>query len=1037
MSARNEPREIYEQYPGPHILYAAKIPPRPNLFDEVDFGTPLTADNAFLARRFWQEPDNHLKRAWENHQDRPYTRANDDPELDMHVLAHNVYEHLMSSPFIPISREDAEANWVNEHLNEVYNGIQGLDSLRELVYVSGRNVQDGTQWTQAKLKLELESRGLPAGGRKAEQQERLWRFEVDQLVGVLKQSNLNHWGISRTGPILSPATNTRLTALDMYTTAIWLNPYNPTYWTSRAYCHYMQGFFDLAIGDAYRSELLCEVLTTSTQRNRRPGFYTRVWDAVQMHMMAGCKIQKIPATPEVIRMRKANGINYFIPTLLNANHNIISLSLAAMNCWDDFDLQMEQHKRRNLQFRDIEVPKKRMMVVESIIKEMSERREKPTTEHPPLYGHEWMQGWVSGAPRYPYQQADVNREADRFVAEVNTNVFTISNHAIMTPNLCEVRPLGAKDGASNGLGVFARAAIKKGTLIHYEEPVIRGHLHPNILEQDTTRLEADNPRCDNCKAPINRSHVTHIQANWGYIKGTVPNPNGVNHSLTCWCLNMIHGRPWGIRNDMISPLYCPNNHLRGPGIARSCRDIAEQIFAPDQFKDVDWNWLQDSMRAPINEWQGQDYYVAHHEKQGTFLSLLFKNVIEITLRRREEDPNLLPHEINELVMLESGTDTDEPWRDSWFPFTMSGNIRVPFDILSSLGVDIFREFSFDTWALQLVLRKLLINAVVWDPARRGKGAMFTKTDGLKTEPIPPLQKQMLARKENFASINPSISDLYLFPGLSMFNHACRRKENATWGYSNTEVQNRVLVYAAKDIKADEEIRIPYQDQYLPGRLPNRLERQALTLFGKNCNCDQCTATGSGTKSYKVGKYVKETMAQKLARYAAASGSGGGSGYRRGAGGGAAGAAGPGGDGGGGAFGAGAVGAAGAAGGPGKGGGGAFGAGPVAGPGGGGPRRFTRPPPIKAGGFGGDAAADEADDDAGESKVVIIRPQVPRASQNPPYDENLAELVAEVYKNYPQFQNKRSWEATASTPRSQRETATTEDDDGDVGMKDAS
>jgi hypothetical protein len=1011
-------KSVFEQAPGPGIVHPAHIPPKPTLFDEVKFAPALTEDFAYLARRFWQEPDNHLAAAWRNHPTRPYPRAENDSDADMHVLAHNVYEHLMSNPFLPQSREDAVTNYTAERLDKVYNGIRGLEGLNQNVLIRGENIQDERKWTVAKLKFELKARDLDDKGLKAELQERLWRYEVDLQVPVLRQSNLKNWGINRTMPILSPATSTTLSALDLYTSAIWLSPYNPTYWTSRAYDYYLRGFFDLAIGDAHRSDLLCEVLTTATQRNKRPGLYTRVWDAVQMHIMAGGKMKGDRNLPEIIRMRKANGINYFIPTLLNANYNIISLCLAAMNCWDDFEIYLAQHERRNLQFRDIDVPKKRKMVVDPIIAEMATRRARPTNNHPSRYGHEWMSGWVSGAPRYPYQQADVNRLDTEFLRALNANVFTIGD-ATMAPNSCEARPVTKKDGTPNGLGVFARRAIKAGALIHYEEPVLRGHLLPNLPDGDKTQLDADNPRCENCKSVINPAHMAHLIANWPYITGARPNPGGVNHALNCHCLSMLYADNEGARNDIVSPLYCHGNDTKGPG-AKQCKDLAKELWAFGN-RNIRWGWLHDCMRAPIEKWNGKDYFVAHHEKHGTYLSLLLKHVFELTLHRREHkppttektdfgaaaapagaiydedetnDPSLLAHEINELLMLETGTDAGEPWSESWFPFTMSGNIRVPFDILTALGVDIFHDFSFDTWVIQLVLRKLLINAVPWCPKRRGKGSMFRQHDGFKNVPFPHQQDNMRDNKITFSALKPSVTDLYLFPGLSLFNHSCRETENATWAY-DTAVQNRVVVYATKDINADEEIRIPYQDLCLPGVI-KAVEPQAVRLFGKNCNCDQCTETGDGSKSDSAAKSLLRNMEQTIASYKQASGSGSGAGT--------------------GGRAAGRVGA-----GAGK----AFEA--VFGSGAGGDK----------GGYVDGDGANDVPCGFRASKPVTIRPNVQNYARGddgtlPSGNKRLEEAVKAVYQHFPEYQSKDTDESEA--PWSDQ--STEEDEDGDIVLDDA-
>jgi hypothetical protein len=927
---------VFNAVPDQNILHPAHLPPKPALFDEVKFAPPLSEDSAYLARQFWQEPDNHLGTAWKGHQSRPYVRPDDD-EPDMHVLAHNVYEHLMSNPFLPQSREDADINYTNEGLDTVYNGVQGLRALTENMFISGKNIQDEAQWTIATLKVELKSRGLSEGGRKADLQERLWRYEVDQQAPVLSQSDLNKWGINRNTPILSPATSTTLNALDMYTSAIYLSPYNPTYWTSRAYDHYLRGFSDLAIGDAHRSNLLCEVLTTATQRNKRPGLYTRVWDAIQMHIMAGSKLQNTRDLPEIHRMRKANGINYFIPTLLNANHNIISLCLASMHCWDNYELHLAEHKRRNLQFRDIEVPEKRKKVLDPIIQDMLARKEKPQGRYPSRYPHEWMAGCVSGRVRYPYQQTDVDRRDPNFLRVLNANVFPNANATMAAGGLCEARAK-TRNGTPNGLGVFATGVIPAGSIIHYEEPVIRSHILPNKLKGDKTNEKLDYPRCENCKASISSQALNHLKRSWPFITGAEPNPNGISHPLDCGCSCMIYAYNKGGRNDIPAPVFCHNNISKGPG-AKMCKDIALECWAFGN-RDIEWGWLYDCMRAPIFQWNGRDYFSSHHEKHGTHLSLLLKHVFELTLHRREhrtpppatsaapvvpnspaapaagpasivpfpvavavpvvapaartasanpdddkiKDPNLLAHEINELLMLETGTDADAPWENSWFPFTMSGNIRVPFDILSALGVDIFRDFSFDTWVIQLVLRKLHINAVPWSPSRRGGADMFTKNDDHNDEriPYPHEQESMRAGGQSFSKLRPSITDLYLFPGLSMFNHTCRGSENATWAYDSV-VQNRVVVYATREINANEEILLPYRDLPFPGLPASDIASiSALQMFGRSCECDQCTATGEGSKRQHAAETAKILREERGRHQGKASGSGTGAGPSTGA-----------------------------------------------------------------------------------------------------------------------------------------------------------
>ncbi|KAJ5817538.1 Tetratricopeptide-like helical [Penicillium robsamsonii] len=839
-------RRLYETLPGGDIVHPPSFPKRPDIFNRAPLAPALTEDNAFLARRFWQQPDESLERAWKAHANRPYTRAPDDEESVMHALAHNVYEHLMSNPLLPISRENARARFTEEGLDETYNGVQGLDAMKQKVFVHGLNVRDPDLWTKDALTEELTSRGLSTNGRKTDLQRRLWEYECDERFGVSKQSNLSHWGIHREPrPVMSPATRTDMSALEMYTAAIKLSPYNPTYWNSRAYCHYLLGHFDLAIGDAYRGELLCEVLTTATQRNKRPGMYTRVWDAIQQHLMMELKIKGVPMTREVLQMRKANGVNYFIPTLRNALHSITSLSLAALNCWDDFDDHMHGQLQRPLPYRDVSVPKKRMTVSARVKEEIAQRRDIPSTLHPSLYGHEWSRGWISGADKYPYDQADVKRESPHFINALNANLFIINaSVGRFSQRTCQVRPL-TKDNCFNGLGVFATANIKAGTLIHYEEPVVRGNLIPNKLLDDESQDTLHVPRCDNCQTLIDPDEVQHIEDNWDSIQDPAPDP-GWRHQADCVCLDMMCkctdvGYFRATRGGL---LFCSSNDAISDGMAPHCLSIARETYHFQEFCGLDWGWLHDSMRPNKVTWGGSQYFTHTNERHGTVLSLLLKSVFELTLHRRQEDPNLFAHEINELLVLEAGTDTNEPWKDTWFPFTLAGNIQIPFDILFNLGVDIFCDLSFDTWVIQTVLRKLLVNAVPWEHARRGANPTFTDRDGPKPVLHPTLQSRMRDRHEDLSAMEPSFGNFFLFPGFSMFNHSCRPFENALWGYDD-KVPNRVVIWANKDIKAGEEIRVPYQRYRIadPVGEDSDLNMHAVQLFGKNCECPRCQGRG--------------------------------------------------------------------------------------------------------------------------------------------------------------------------------------------------
>ena len=131
-----------------------------------------------------------------------------------------------------------------------------------------------------------------------------------------------------------------------------------------------------------------------------------------------------------------------------------------------------------------------------------------------------------------------------------------------------------------------------------------------------------------------------------------------------------------------------------------------------------WEWLHEQL-SPRNREDPDGWprgSARRFDEHGTILSLLLLDVFDRTLllRTTEANSHIQPHEIDEMLPLCGGEDLPE----QYFPFTYSANIVVPYDILLNLGVNIFREMDFDTWSIQIVLRKLLLNLVPWDKWRR-------------------------------------------------------------------------------------------------------------------------------------------------------------------------------------------------------------------------------------------------------------------------------------------------------------------------------
>ena len=813
----------FKSAPPHNTVKPPVFPPRPDLFDEVEWAPFVTPGDAKLARRLWDLPNSILGNAIAA--DGPFPRPNTEAEAeaqDMHALANNVYEHLMQNHLRPPSEEEWEKQWRDMMLSDRTWSMQTIFApIKELlsqgsdgpILVNGQDVLTAPWWTMPRLREELRNRGLSESGRSIDLRRRLYDNEREiRGYSHLPRSDLSYWGLSRTDNNFTFRLSETdvLRPLDMYTWAILISPYNPAYWLSRAYCHYQQAFFDLAIGDAHRAQLLCEILVDPRERNRQPGLYPRIWHAVEQHLLAWPRdMQNRRLLPETERLRGPNGINYFIPTLRKALHNIISLSLAALGSWHDYQTMENYLKQRVIMpYRDASAFDRRQNVLKEVGVDYQGRRSQER-----LFFNEKRAGNVNGAKEYPYEADDKDRTGNLPVSIMNRNLFKDFPK-------CEVRA-NAED---NSLSVVATQDIEKNTLIFAEEPSMRGHLNVIRLPADKTWSDAQNPRCEHCRKLLGKDVLKRY---WNEFKAVLND----THPEACKCTLQRGYEPMN---------FCPANNVQGT--ATTCMKIARELYH-HRACGKNWKWLHDAMRPGINYWTpshknpdnakdqaygrpGMSYFAYTNEVHGTTLSLLLRDVFDTTLLRRERtgDANLMAHEIDELFMLED----PKSWSGSWFPFTLAGNIRVPFDILLQLGVDIFRDLTFDTWVIQTVLRKLLVNAVPWDEKWRGT---VEHVEQDKTPPKISKQKAMLHDRKTFGKIDPSFQALYLFPGFSLFNHACRGRHNALWGYDEM-IPNRMLVWATQDIPKSTEIRIPYKSKPMS-------RDSAQRILGRRCQCSLC------------------------------------------------------------------------------------------------------------------------------------------------------------------------------------------------------
>ncbi|KAI9840669.1 MAG: hypothetical protein M1837_001393 [Sclerophora amabilis] len=291
---------------------------------------------------------------------------------------------------------------------------------------------------------------------------------------------------------------------------------------------------------------------------------------------------------------------------------------------------------------------------------------------------------------------------------------------------------------------------------------------------------------------------------------------------------------------------------------RDCHRIACELYHY-RACNTDWRWLHEAMTRALPSQSETAYpnWISH----GTILSLLLREVFDTTLMRRElaHEPNLHAHEIDIMLPLSDGINGpdhgDQPSETNSsndgeqdkenappsppvtrgatartvkeqnkanYHFTWAANIAVPFDILECLGVNIFRDLSFDTWVIQSVLRKLHNNVVPWarlpsephtHPRRAPDRYNWAPNDDNILDTTPDLE-------------NNPLDNLYLHTGFALFNHGCRDSANAVWkwdrrpppppppagtgtGTGEPGIPNKILVTSSQFIPAGDEVRVNY------------------------------------------------------------------------------------------------------------------------------------------------------------------------------------------------------------------------------------
>lgn len=237
--------------------FIPKFPPHPKL-GEIEWGRLPTRHEYKFAHRLWSLPNAALE-YYDIETQQNYLEPRNRTE---EFLTRNVYADLVDSkhqhyqqPFPP---RELSNNFPNAHAPFDAEGWEyvSLDELApaklqvtaEGVSIAGRNKK--ARWLKQELLDELAKRNQPRDKKSTvnELKEELFAFQANHendlniQVGIYPRQGLDQWGIKKRGHVDSCADadygdtgEDYLSPFRLYTWALHLSPYNPTYWVSRAY----------------------------------------------------------------------------------------------------------------------------------------------------------------------------------------------------------------------------------------------------------------------------------------------------------------------------------------------------------------------------------------------------------------------------------------------------------------------------------------------------------------------------------------------------------------------------------------------------------------------------------------------------------------------------------------------------------------------------------------------------------------------------------------------------------------------------------
>jgi hypothetical protein len=313
----------------------------------------------------------------------------------------------------------------------------------------------------------------------------------------IRVADLSSWGVQRESPyLIRYFAGKKYTPLELYTIALQLSPYDPIYWTARAYLYYQTGHHANALGDLHRAMLLTETVWVAKHRYSQRGLYARVIDAVEAHV--GCRVERTSQEERFIsedgklsgwagmireQMRKDVGVPYFLTPLRKVYHHLISLCLLSLQALEDYRA-MDKHLPDRLIMNG---PDKNRFEdrLRAMTTQIDARTHVRAMDPERYYIHEGRAGWEDHTEGHAvfFDRTKNERMKDRINEQV-LNGWPGANRdapALRVGVECgeDQNAWVPPGGFSNaGLMVVAKRRLAKGEIIYAAEPNLRGHHRP-------------------------------------------------------------------------------------------------------------------------------------------------------------------------------------------------------------------------------------------------------------------------------------------------------------------------------------------------------------------------------------------------------------------------------------------------------------------------------------------------------------------------------------------------------------------------------